>query len=229
MGVFLACKGVTVLFGDATVGLADISVEIAEGELVVLEGPSGAGKPTFLALWSRLVVPQIGTVFVDQADLRSFDGERLRLWRRSIGIIHQDLALLEKRTVGENVAYAHQISLPEDRDDSNRMAGRVLDRVGIGHLADRYPNELSGGERQRVLLAQALVRRPRLVLADEPTTNLDPTNAQYVMTLLTDTARAGATVVIASHCHEAHNLSTRRLVFDSARILQGAVGSGSRR
>ncbi len=184
--------------GQARPALTDLSVAIAKGEFVFLVGPSGSGKSTFLRLVLREHRPTSGTITVAGQDLGRMRGWRVPKLRRTIGTVFQDFRLLPGKTVTENVAFALQvIGTPSARIRAE--VPEALELVGLGALGDRLPEELSGGEQQRVALARAFVNKPPLLLADEPTGNLDPDTSVGIMKLLDRINRTGTTVVMATH------------------------------
>ena len=185
--------------GQQRAALDDISVDIGDGEFVFLVGASGSGKSTFLRLVLREARPDRGVVLVAGRDLNRLKGWRVPALRRQIGTVFQDFRLLPKKTVEENVAFALQV-IGEPRAQVRQRVPEVLDMVGLGGKADRLPDELSGGEQQRVAIARALVGEPQVLLADEPTGNLDTRTGEEVMALLERlNAEQGVAVVLVTH------------------------------
>jgi len=178
--------------------LDDVSVEIEDGEFVFLVGASGSGKSTFLRLVLREARPTGGRVFVDGKELNRLAGWKVPALRRTIGTVFQDFRLLPNKTVAENVAFALQV-IGKPRSVVDRVVPETLELVGLEGKGRRMPHELSGGEQQRVAIARAFVNRPTLLIADEPTGNLDPTTSVGIMKLLDRINRTGTTVVMASH------------------------------
>lgn len=195
------------------VALRDINIRISRGEFVFLVGPSGAGKSTLLRLLYREELPTVGEVWVDNRNLNLLRPRDVPYLRRRIGVVFQDFEhkLLPHKTVFENVAYALLVT-EASRREINRRVPAVLDLVGLGERSDRYPHQLSGGEKQRVALARAMVNNPALLLADEPTGNLDPRTALEIMGLLTEINRRGTTVVVASHAEYIVNTFRKRVI-----------------
>jgi len=190
--------GVSKTFPDGGVGVRDIDVHIARGEFVFLTGPSGAGKSTFLRLVNRELVPTRGRVVVDGENVvRMRQGEVPRL-RRKLGVVFQDFKLLPDRTVYDNVAFAMVVT-GAHRHDIQKRVPEVLALVGLEHKQQSYPRQLSGGEQQRAAIARAIANNPVLVLADEPTGNLDPDTSWNIIQLLLHVNRWGSTVVVATH------------------------------
>jgi cell division transport system ATP-binding protein len=178
--------------------LDDVTVDIDGGEFVFLVGASGSGKSTFLRLVLREARPTQGRVYVDGKDLNRLAGWKVPALRRNIGTVFQDFRLLPNKTVSENVAFALQV-IGKPRSHVNKVVPETLELVGLDGKGKRLPDELSGGEQQRVAIARAFVNRPRLLIADEPTGNLDPNTSVGIMKLLDRINRTGTTVVMATH------------------------------
>jgi len=178
--------------------LSHVTVRIDKGEFVFIVGPTGTGKSTFLKLINREVVPFEGRVIVGGRDITHLEPSQVPDLRRSIGVVFQDYQLLPQKTVWENVAFALQ-AIGARRQKIFREVPETLDLVGLGHKADSYPSELSGGEQQRVSIARAIVNNPAILLADEPTGNLDPQTSLDIVQLLNKINRKGTTVVVATH------------------------------
>ncbi len=180
------------------VALEDLSFLVAEGEFAFINGPSGAGKTTLLKLIYRGELPSSGRILVNGRNVVSLPRKKVPYLRRSIGVVFQDFALIERRTVLENVSYLPRI-LGCDRRASRRLARQALERVELGGELDAYPSQLSGGEQQRVAIARALIGRPRILIADEPTGNLDPDLSREILNLFFEAQRDGTTVLLATH------------------------------
>ncbi|MFN3600992.1 MAG: cell division ATP-binding protein FtsE [Dietzia sp.] len=191
--------------------LSDVSVEIAEGEFAFLIGASGSGKSTFLRLLLREDRPDSGKLVVAGHDLTRMKSSSVPAFRRTLGCVFQDFRLLEGKTVAENVAFALQV-IGKSRRTIDKVVPETLEMVGLGREAGRRPHELSGGEQQRVAIARAFVNRPLLLLADEPTGNLDPETSEDIMLLLDRINRTGTTVVMATHDRHIVDRSRRRVV-----------------
>ncbi|HEY8371211.1 MAG TPA: cell division ATP-binding protein FtsE [Pseudonocardiaceae bacterium] len=191
--------------------LQDVSVHVDKGEFVFLIGPSGSGKSTFLRLLLREEVPDKGSVFVADWNVAKLPRRRVPKLRQRIGCVFQDFRLLQNKTVAENVAFALEV-IGKPRHTIKKVVPEVLELVGLEGKADRMPHELSGGEQQRVAIARAFVNRPLLLLADEPTGNLDPDTSQDIMLLLERINRTGTTVVMATHDHSIVDSMRRRVV-----------------
>jgi cell division transport system ATP-binding protein len=184
--------------GQKRAALANINVEIAKGEFVFLVGGSGSGKSTFLRLVLREFRATTGRVFVAGKNLSDLPERKIPALRREIGMVSQDFRLLPGKTVFENVAFALQV-IGKAKSHIRRVVPETLELVGLGDKSDRLPDELSGGEQQRVAIARAFVNRPKIILADEPTGNLDPETSVGIMKLLDRINRADTTVVMATH------------------------------
>jgi cell division transport system ATP-binding protein len=178
--------------------LNDLSLEIERGEFVFLVGASGSGKSTFLRLILKEEKPTQGSVHVAGKDLTRLSNWKVPALRRQMGTVFQDFRLLPNKTVHENVAFALEV-IGKPQATIRKVVPEVLDLVGLDGKADRMPNELSGGEQQRVAIARAFVNRPLVLLADEPTGNLDPDTSQDIMLLLERINRTGTTVLMATH------------------------------
>lgn len=189
---------VEVRYSDLVSGLRGANLNVQRGEFLFLVGKTGAGKSTLLKLLTREVRETSGHVRLDGRDLADVKHSEIPLLRRTMGIVPQDFALLPRKRVWENVAYAMRAIGATKREVRHRVP-EILDQVGIGHRADAYPHELSGGEQQRVAIARALITKPPLLLADEPTGNLDPELSLGIMRLLLELNRTGTTVLVATH------------------------------
>jgi cell division transport system ATP-binding protein len=183
---------------DGHPALNDVSFEIADGEFVFLVGQSGAGKSTILRLLIREEKAQSGTVLIDDINIGMFPEKEVPKLRRNIGMVFQDFRLLPEKTISENVAFALQV-LNKTPDEIKQTVPAVLDLVGLLDKANRKPEQLSGGEQQRVAIARALVNRPAILMADEPSGNLDPDTTVEIMRLLDQINKAGTTVIMATH------------------------------
>ncbi len=191
--------------------LNDVSVTMEKGEFVFFIGPSGSGKSTFIKLLLREVQPTKGKIMVNGRDLGHMRSWRVPHFRRSIGCVFQDFRLLPNRTAYENVAFALEV-IGKTQAVARRVVPEVLELVGLGGKEHRYPHELSGGEQQRVAVARAFVNRPLILLADEPTGNLDPDTSIEIMRLLDRINRTGTTVVMVTHDSNIVNQMRRRVV-----------------
>ena len=200
--------------------LDDCSVTIEKGEFVFFIGPSGSGKSTIIKLLLREIQPTRGRVFVNAREVGSMRSWKIPNFRRSMGCVFQDFRLLPNRTAYENVAFALEV-IGKSKAVARRVVPEVLELVGLGGKEHRYPHELSGGEQQRVAVARAFVNRPLILLADEPTGNLDPDTSIEIMRLLGRINRTGTTVVMVTHDSTIVNQMRRRVVeIDSGRIVR---------
>ncbi|MBH02436.1 MAG: cell division ATP-binding protein FtsE [Acidimicrobiaceae bacterium] len=202
---------VTKTFKGEVVALREASAEIQRGEFVFLVGPSGSGKSTFIRLINREEVPDAGKILVAGKDVSSLSSWKVPYLRRNIGYVFQDYKLLPKKTVTENVAFALEV-IGRPRPIIKRQVPAILELVGLSRKADRLPEELSGGEQQRVSIARAFVNRPLILLADEPTGNLDPATSVGIMRLLDRINRSGTTVVMATHDRSIVDTMRRRVI-----------------
>ena len=199
--------------------LEDITFRVEAGEFAVLTGPSGAGKTTLLRLLYAAERPDRGNIIVNRRNVTRLARRRIPEFRRSLGIVFQDFKLLPTKTAFENVAFAQRVLAVPEREVRRRVAD-VLKRVGIPHRKDALPPQLSGGEQQRVALARALVNEPAVILADEPTGNLDDVLAQEIMALLYEVNADGTTVFLATHDRQlVASAPGRVLTLDQGRLL----------
>jgi len=225
-------ENVTKTYKGGVTALRDVTADVQKGEFVFLVGPSGSGKSTFLRLLLREEVPSDGRIVVAGRDISRLSHWKVPQLRRNIGTIFQDFKLLPTKTVYENVAFAMEV-IGRPRNVIRTQVPQVLDLVGLAKKAGRFPNELSGGEQQRVSIARAFVNRPLIVLADEPTGNLDPATTVGIMRILDRINRTGTTIVMATHDQRIVDAMRRRvielehgqMVRDQARGVYG-VGGG---
>ena len=204
-------ENVSKVYGNETLALRDVSFDIPKGEFVFLVGPSGSGKSTLLRLMNRQERPERGAVWVAGANINELAESRIPYLRRTMGNVFQDYKLLLNKTVFENVAFALEV-IGKPRHVINQQVPQVLELVGLAGKEDRFPNQLSGGEQQRVSIARAFVNRPVILLADEPTGNLDPATGEGIMSLLGAINSTGTTVVMATHDHRVVNAMRRRVI-----------------
>ena len=202
--------------------LRDLSVSIDKGDFVFLTGPSGAGKSTFLRLLLREEIPSEGELTVAGRDLAAMSDSQTQTYRRSLGFVFQDFRLIPRMTVFQNVAFVMRVlGIPEIIQQ--RKTFQVLKWVGLQHRMNAVPEELSGGEQQRVAIARALVNEPQLVLADEPTGNLDPDLSLEIMNLFREINARGTTVVVATHDRELiRRVGRRSITLDHGRVVEVA-------
>jgi len=214
--------------GPGTPALDDVTIDVDKGEFVFLVGASGSGKSTALRLILRESRPTDGRVYVAGKEINRLADWKVPRLRRQIGTVFQDFRLLQTKTVAENVAFALQ-ALGRSSRDIKRVVPETLELVALGDKADRMPTELSGGEQQRVAIARAFVNRPMILIADEPTGNLDPTTSVDIMKLLDRINQTGTTVVMATHDHGIVDQMRKRVVeLEAGRVVRdeasGAYG-----
>ena len=197
-----------------------MSLQIDEGEFVFVVGDSGSGKTTLVELLLKELNPTSGKILVNGKDLGKLRGGRIAKYRRGIGVVFQDFRLLKDRNVYDNIAFAQRVIEKPNRSIKKRVP-EVLTLVGLADKYRSYPRELSGGEQQRVALARAIVNRPDILLADEPTGNLDPKNSEEIMHLLEEINQRGTTVLVVTHNREIVNAMRKRVI----RLRKGVVVS----
>ena len=213
-------KGVAKKYHRSTTALRDINVSINPGEFVYIVGPSGAGKSSFIKLLYREEKVSAGTLKVGDFNLTKMKKRQIPILRRSIGVVFQDYKLLPKKTVFENVAYAMQVIGEKPREIKKRVP-EVLELVGLKHKMRSFPDQLSGGEQQRVAIARAIVNNPKVLIADEPTGNLDPEISWEIMQLLERINLQGTTVLMATHNKQiVDNLRHRVIAIEEGRIVR---------
>ncbi len=198
-------------YPNGTVALSGVSVHITKGEFVYVVGPSGAGKSTFIKLMYREEKPTKGHIFVNGFNLERLRNRKVPLLRRNIGVVFQDFKLLPKLTAYENVAFALEV-IGSHRRNMRRRIKDVLEWVGLSDKQDVLPNQMSGGEQQRVAVARALVNNPQVIIADEPTGNLDPETSWGIMRLFQRINDRGTTIVMATHNKEIVNTMRKRVL-----------------
>ena len=204
--------------------LQGLNVSIAQGEFVYVVGPSGAGKSTFIKMLYAEDRASAGKVLVNQVDVTKLSARKVPFLRRQLGVVFQDYKLLPKKSVYENVAYALEV-IEKDQKFIKQRVTEVLKLVGLATKAKRFPHELSGGEQQRVAIARAIVNQPKIVIADEPTGNLDPTTTWEVMKVLEAINAQGTTVIMATHNREVVDGMRHRVVrIEKGRIVSDRAG-----
>jgi cell division transport system ATP-binding protein len=210
------------LYSRGLYALRDLSLTVGKGEFVFLTGPSGAGKSTFLRLLLMQERPSEGDIIANGTSLATLSRHEVQEYRRSVGFVFQDFKLIGSRTVLDNICFVPQV-LGVPVAQQRRRAFQVLKWVGLQHRMNAYPHDLSGGEQQRVAIARALVGDPLLLLADEPTGNLDPDLSLEIMNLLREVNAGGTTVVVATHDRELIRLVRRRTItLDAGRVVEVA-------
>jgi len=214
----IAFRNVTKKYGAHLV-LDRVSFEIQPNEFVLLKGPSGSGKSTIVALLIGAEKPDQGIVELDKVVVNDMDEDTLQLYRRKVGVAFQDYKLLPRKTVFENVAFAMEVC-GEPNELIERRVPEVLEKVGLLQFQDKFPEHLSGGEKQRLAIARALVHNPRLIIADEPTGNLDEANVRGIVTLLKKLHGEGATILMTTHDPLVQSLvGGRTLTIEDGRIV----------
>ena len=207
----IAMDHITKQYSTGVDALMDISIRINKGEFVFVVGKSGSGKSTFIKLLLKELNPTSGKLFVGGRQVTNLTRKQVSLYRRQIGVVFQDFRLLKNKSVYENIAFAQRIIGMTKREIAVNVPV-ILDVVGLKEKADAYPDELSGGEQQRVAIARALVNKPTILLADEPTGNLDPQNAWDIMMLLQEVNKLGTTVVVVTHNNDIVDVMKKRVV-----------------
>ena len=216
----------TKIWENGATGLHDASISIKKGEFVFVVGSSGSGKTSFVRLLLKEIEPTRGKIIIDGKDISRVSRRDLPHLRRKLGVVFQDFRLLKNKTVYENVAFAMRI-VEATNKEIRRTVPQVLSLVGLAKKAKAYPNQLSGGEQQRVSLARAIINKPPILIADEPTGNLDPDTAWEIMTLLEDINNLGTTVVVATHARDiVDDMQKRVIVLGDGKVLRDTENSG---
>ena len=216
-------KNVTMVYEIGTKALQDVSLKIKDGEFVFLVGPSGSGKSTIVKLLTAELHPTKGSVHVNGYDLERIKKKQIPYMRRTVGVIFQDFRLVRQKTVYENVAFAMRVIGASEREIRSRVP-YVLELVGLKEKSKHLPDELSGGEQQRVAIARALVNNPAMIIADEPTGNLDPVKSLEIMLLLEQINALGTTVMIVTHAAEMVNRFHRRVIaIDEGKVVSDGM------
>lgn len=213
-------KNVSKLYPNGVEALFDVNLHIGKEEFVFIVGSSGAGKTTLMKLLYREELPTSGQVIVDRVNVASLTPDQVPFLRRNVGVVFQDFKLLAKRTVYENVAFALQVTATA-RSQIRRRSMQALELVGMLKRASSFPEQLSGGEKQRVCIARAIVNNPTLLLADEPTGNLDPTTSWEIMDLLDKINRRNTTVLVSTHNKNIVDQMKRRVIaLEGGRVIR---------
>jgi len=225
VGFLIQMTDVSKVYSNGSVALSDVSVNIAEGDFVFVVGPSGAGKSTFIKLIFREEWPTNGHIIVNGRNITELSLREVPFLRRGLGIVFQDYRLLPNKSVHENVAFAMEV-IETPRREIQKRVNHVLELVGLRELARNLPSELSGGEQQRVAIARAIVNKPRVVIADEPTGNLDPDTSWEIMKIFEKINEDGTTLVMATHDKTVVDAMKRRVIaIEKGRIVRDeAVG-----
>ena len=211
-------------YDNGTRALKGVSMRIDDGEFVFLVGPSGSGKSTIIKLITGEIAPSEGRLMVNGYNMNTIRPKQVPGMRRTLGVIFQDFRLIEKKTVEENLTFVMRVVGASPREIKKRIP-YVLQLVGLDHKGDRLPSELSGGEQQRVAIARALVNNPSVIIADEPTGNLDPQRSREIMMLLEKINELGTTMLVVTHEKELVNRFAKRVVaIESGRVISDGMG-----
>lgn len=204
-------KDVSKVYGNNIFALSNVNLSIEKGEFVFLVGPSGAGKSTFIKMLLKELEPTSGNIVINDTDITSLKRKEIPYYRRKIGVVFQDFRLIPTLNIYENVAFAMRVVEAPQRDIRKKVP-MVLSMVGLSNKFHAFPHQLSGGEQQRVSIARAIVNNPALLIADEPTGNLDPETALDIMETLNDINHAGTTIVMATHAREIVDKMRKRVI-----------------
>lgn len=216
-------SGVSKIYENGAVALNDVNIDIEKGEFVFVVGTSGAGKSTFIKMIFREVLPSKGTLIVNGRNIAELKDSDVPYLRRGLGIIFQDYRLLPDRTVYENIAFAMQV-IEAPRREMQKRVNSVLDLVGLKDKYKCFPSQLSGGEQQRVAIARAIVNSPLVVIADEPTGNLDPETSWGIMEIFKRINKSGTTIVMATHDKTIVDTMQKRVIaIENGRIIRDEV------
>jgi len=199
-------------YNKKRITLRDMNIHIDKGEFVFIVGPSGAGKSSFVKMLTHELVPYKGSVIVDGLEVNKLKKSRVPYYRRKLGIVFQDFRLLQEKNIFDNIAFVLRVTGVRDQREINEKVGRVLELVGLKNKAKEFPTQLSGGEQQRVAIARALVNRPILLIADEPTGNLDPQTTEEIMELFNNINHMGTTILMVTHNKDLVNAMHKRVV-----------------
>lgn len=214
----IALENVSMIYPAGTKALQDVSLNIQKGEFVFVVGSSGSGKSTLIKLLLKEIEPTQGRIYVNEQELTGMKRRQIPKYRRKLGVVFQDFRLLKDMDVFDNVAFAQRI-IGKSNYSIKRQVPAILSIMGLTEKLHSLPRQLSGGEQQRVALARALVNKPPILLADEPTGNLDPHNSWEIMTLLDEINKAGTTVVVVTHNQEIVNAMQKRVITMKKGIL----------
>lgn len=219
-------KNVTKVYPNGSTGLKDINISIEKGEFVFFIGSSGSGKSTLIKLLLKEIEPSNGSITIANMDIGNLPQSQIPMLRRKLGVVFQDFRLLPNKTVYENVAFAMQVIEAPIRQ-IRRNVPNVLSLVGLNKKAKSYPNQLSGGEQQRTALARAIINNPSILIADEPTGNLDPETAWDIMMLLEEINKRGTTVVVVTHAKDiVDNMQKRVVTLQNGHIIKDIKKGG---
>ena len=219
-------RNVSKVYNKNVKALTNVNINIDKGEFAFLVGPSGAGKSTFIKMLLKEVEPSTGNIVMGNEDLSKIKRRQIPYHRRKIGMVFQDFRLIPTLNVYENVAFAMRVVGASPKEIRKRVP-MVLSLVGLSNKYKMFPNELSGGEQQRVSIARAIVNNPKVLIADEPTGNLDPETAKEIMELIDDINKAGTTVVMATHAKEIVNSMKKRVIaIDKGEVVSDVQKGG---
>lgn len=221
----IVIKNATKVYENGSKGIDNVSINIDKGDFVFVVGASGSGKSTLMRLLLKETDLVKGQILIDGVDVDTIKRKDIPFLRRKIGVVFQDFRLLNNKTVYENVAFAMQV-VEASRRDIRRNVPAVLAMVGLQKKAKAYPGQLSGGEQQRAALARAIINKPPILLADEPTGNLDPDTAWEIMTLLEDINKKGTTVVVATHAKDIVDQMKKRVITLNRGVIQRDIEKG---
>lgn len=214
-------------YENGVIGLKNIDVEVKKGEFIFLIGESGAGKSTFVKLILKEIEPTRGRLYLDNKDITKVHRRKIPYLRRKVGIVFQDFRLLPKKTVYENVAFALEITDAVSKRNIRSQVDMVLGIVGLLKKKNMRPNQLSGGEKQRVSIARAIINNPKVLIADEPTGNLDPETSWEIMKILRQVNRRGTTIIMATHDKEVVDIMQRRVIeLKNGEVIRDEVNGG---
>lgn len=218
--VMIKIDNVSKKYSTGTFGLSDLSLSVDKGEFVFLVGPTGSGKTTILRLLIRDVLPTEGTIFIDEWDIVKLPKDKIPDLRKKVGVVFQDLKLLVDRTIFENVILPLEVTGKQE-EESHKVVNGILEQVGLLEHKEKYPIQLSGGELQRVAIARALILSPEIILADEPTGNLDAATSWEIVKILSDINKSGTTVIMATHNTDIiKSLGKRVIHLDKGKIVK---------
>lgn len=213
-------KDVKKEYSKGVAALNGVNLKVEQGEFVFIVGDSGSGKSTLIKLIMKELDPTSGTIVVNGQNLNKMRHRKIPMYRRAIGVVFQDFRLLKDRNIYENIAFAQRVTETPGRIIKKKVPA-ALSLVGLAQKYKSFPKELSGGEQQRVAIARALINRPEVLLADEPTGNLDPHNAMEIMRLLEEINRQGTTVIVVTHSREIVNMMKKRVITIDKGIIIG--------
>lgn len=214
-------------YNKKRITLRDINIHIDKGEFVFIVGPSGAGKSSFVKMLTHELLPYKGSVVVDGTEINRLKKSRVPYYRRKLGIVFQDFRLLQEKDVFENIAFVLRVTGVRSQKEIQEKVSRVLELVGLRNKARELPSQLSGGEQQRVAIARALVNRPILLIADEPTGNLDPATTEEIMELFNNINHMGTTILMVTHNKDLVNAMHKRVVsIEGGRIVSDVKKGG---